>query len=148
MTILFTTNSYDFQIPWRPKFLSFGYFLILLTALVLFTFTDSFSQETGLITGKIVDSQTGEELIGANVILDGTTNGAASDIEGNYQIRNISPGIYSLTASMIGYAKLNITDIDIKPGSILKIDRKVKKKEYPKKIKLSDLQWGKLPTVH
>lgn len=104
---------------WILKFLS------ILGLIMLLMFTDSFSQESGTISGKIVDMETGEELIGANVLLEGTTIGAAGDIEGNYLIRNISPGTYTLIASMIGYSKLTITGLELKPGSTIKLDIKL-----------------------
>lgn len=61
------------------------------------------AQETGTVFGKVVDSATSEELIGANIFLEGTTIGAASDLNGNFIIKNIPSGKYTLTASMIGY---------------------------------------------
>ncbi|HDZ59005.1 MAG TPA: TonB-dependent receptor, partial [Ignavibacteriales bacterium] len=84
-----------------------------------------YSQQNGILSGKIVDSETGEGLIGANILIKGTTIGTASDIGGNYLIRNISPGTYTLITSMIGYSKLTITDLELKPGSTIKLDIKL-----------------------
>jgi TonB-dependent receptor len=89
------------------------FLMITITTLFL---GNSFAQENGSVFGKIVDSENGEELIGANLFLESTTIGAASDIEGNFNIRNIPAGTYSLIASMIGYSKIIITDLEIKPG--------------------------------
>ncbi|MGD8305343.1 MAG: TonB-dependent receptor [Ignavibacteria bacterium] len=89
-----------------------------------------YSQQNGIISGKVVDSETGEELIGANIILKGTTNGAASDIEGNYIIRNVNPDTYVLIASMIGYSQLTVTDLEIKPGSTANVDIKLFPEAY------------------
>jgi Zn-dependent protease len=61
---------------------------------------------TGKISGTVVDAQTGAPLIGCNVILDGTNLGAATNLDGGYYILNISPGTYSLRASMIGYGSV------------------------------------------
>jgi outer membrane receptor protein involved in Fe transport len=58
---------------------------------------------TGKIKGTITDSETGEPLIGANVIIEGTSQGAATDLDGNFLILAVSPGEYRLKASMIGY---------------------------------------------
>lgn len=93
-------------------------FLIVLYALM----NPSSAQENGSLFGKIVDSSTGEELIGANIFLEGTTIGAASDIEGNFIIKNIPPSVYTLSASMIGYSKITVTDLEIKPGEQKKLD--------------------------
>jgi len=68
---------------------------------------------TGKISGIITDSSTGESLIGANVMLDGTSLGAATDIDGHYNILNVSPGFYALRVEMIGYAQKTVTDIRV-----------------------------------
>lgn len=60
---------------------------------------------TGKITGKVIDTQTGEELIGINVLVEGTTTGAATGVDGLYIINNIEPGVYSLIFSGVGYQK-------------------------------------------
>ncbi len=90
--------------------------------LLLFIQINIYSQTTGQIYGTVTDNRTGEKLIGVNVILNGTTIGAATDIDGNYIIKNIPVGKYSLAASMIGYAKINITNIKITKGIKKRID--------------------------
>jgi len=81
-------------------------FLIFNTAL--------FAGESGKIVGKITDKQTGEPMLGVNVILKGTTLGAATNAEGKYYIIGITPGVYELQASAVGYHKITITGIRIK----------------------------------
>ena len=78
--------------------------VILLTTLI-FSFLPllSYSATTGKISGIVTDSQTGEPLPGANVIMEGTLLGASTDFEGYYTIINIPPGIYTLKVSYIGY---------------------------------------------
>jgi len=63
-----------------------------------------FAGTTGKIAGHIQDNQTGEPLIGANIIIEGTTTGAAADVNGDYYIINVPPGIYKLRVSMVGYS--------------------------------------------
>lgn len=62
-----------------------------------------FSQARGSLSGTVVDSKTGEPLIGATVILDGTTLGSSTDINGKFTINNIPPKTYNVTASYIGF---------------------------------------------
>ncbi len=86
---------------------------------VLFTFIIVgvlFGGTAGKITGVVKDLKTGEPLIGANVIIDGTSMGAATDGEGYYVIMNVDPGTYSITASYVGYAKI------AKQGVFVEID--------------------------
>lgn len=61
------------------------------------------AQTTGRIVGKVTDSESGDFLPGANVVLEGTTIGSATDAEGNYRILRVPPGIYTLKVSYIGY---------------------------------------------
>ncbi len=58
---------------------------------------------TGKIAGTVTDKETGEPLPGANVIVIGSSMGAASDIEGEFFILNLPPGTYDVKASMMGY---------------------------------------------
>ncbi|MCA0444631.1 MAG: TonB-dependent receptor [Bacteroidetes bacterium] len=75
--------------------------LTLITLLVFATVT--FAGTTGKISGKVIDRDTKEPLIGANVIIMGKGVGAATDIDGEFFIINIPPGIYTIKVSMIGY---------------------------------------------
>jgi len=72
-----------------------------------------FAGQTGKIVGKVTDAETREPLIGVNVILEGTTIGAATDLDGEFLILNVSPGRYSLKASMIGYQKMQVTGVKV-----------------------------------
>jgi hypothetical protein len=58
---------------------------------------------TGKIAGKVIDSDSNDDLIGVNIILPTLNTGAATDWDGYYFILNIPPGIYEIEASMIGY---------------------------------------------
>lgn len=68
---------------------------------------------TGKIAGKVVEKETGEPLPGANVIIKGTYMGAAADVDGHYTILNIPPGSYSVEVIMVGYAKIEVTDVRV-----------------------------------
>ncbi|MCA9739984.1 MAG: carboxypeptidase-like regulatory domain-containing protein [Deferribacteres bacterium] len=58
---------------------------------------------TGKIAGVVIDANTKEPLPGVNVIVDGTTLGAATNLDGKYTILNVQPGVYKVRASFIGY---------------------------------------------
>ena len=55
------------------------------------------------ISGKVTDTDTGEPLVGANVVVEGTDLGAAAQADGTYSIK-VDEGSYTVTASVIGYA--------------------------------------------
>lgn len=69
---------------------------------------------TGKIRGRVVDAQTGEPLPWVNVMLEGTSLGAATDANGVYVILNVPPGEYTLVASMMGYKKIRIENLRVK----------------------------------
>ena len=80
---------------------------------LLFATASLFAGTTGKIAGKIVDAKTNEPLIGANVVVAGTTTGGATDIDGNYFINNIAPGTYALRVSAVGYNPINYDQIKV-----------------------------------
>ena len=73
-----------------------------------------FAGTTGKISGRVTDKETGEPLIGANVMVDGTPLGAATDTDGNYFILQVSPGTYTVRFTMIGYKTLVMNDVRIR----------------------------------
>ena len=68
---------------------------------------------TGRLAGRITDAVSGEPLPFVNVVIMGTTLGAASDIDGYYSIINIPPGNYDVKASAIGYSSITYQDVKI-----------------------------------
>jgi outer membrane receptor protein involved in Fe transport len=88
--------------------------LSLTTILMLFSFTASVHAGiTGKISGKVTSSENGEALIGINIVIEGTTMGAASGLDGTFIINNIEPGTYSLIVSGIGYQKKKIENVKV-----------------------------------
>ena len=59
--------------------------------------------QNGIIKGTITDANTKETLIGATVVLQGTTTGAISDFDGNFLIEKVAKGSYNLVISYISY---------------------------------------------
>jgi len=68
---------------------------------------------TGKLKGKVTDQQTGEALIGANIIIVGSSYGAATDINGEYTILNLIAGTYEVKFSYIGYQAKTVSNIRI-----------------------------------
>ena len=93
-------------------------FLIILFALLIPVWV--FAQNTRMITGKVVDQQ-GQPLPGANVVVQGTTTGVQTDIEGNFQISVDNPANAVIEFSFIGFIpqKINVggqNTFNIVPG--------------------------------
>ena len=64
---------------------------------VLFFFNSVFAGTTGKLSGSVTNKETGEPLIGANVMVEGTVLGAATDIEGNYFILQVYMAVLTLS---------------------------------------------------
>jgi hypothetical protein len=81
---------------------------------------------TGAIRGQVTDADTKAPLVGANVILFGTTKGAATDPEGFYVIENVLVGTYTLEFRYIGYETLRKTDVVVRSGRITFVPAELK----------------------
>jgi TonB-dependent receptor len=79
---------------------SFSTFIFIV--LLLFSATSVLLAQ-GMIAGRVVDANSGDYLPGANVFLEGTTMGAATDREGFFMISNVPDGSYNLLVNYIGY---------------------------------------------
>ncbi len=90
--------------------------------LLVFLHSNLFAGTTGKITGQITDATTGEALPFANVLLVGTTIGTATDIEGKFLILNVTPGTYSIKASMVGYTDKIIEEVIVRVDLTSQVD--------------------------
>ncbi len=97
----------------------------LLSLVFLLSGTIAIAQTS--LQGKVTDVETGEELIGANIVL--TLNGVYSagtstDFDGNYSV-NVDPGTYDVEVSYIGFPTNKITDVVVKAGQANKLNVKL-----------------------
>lgn len=76
---------------------------VLLLIFLFLPISTTLAQNMGTISGSVTDAKTGEQLIGATVIIEGTDLGAATDTTGQFRINNIPTGSYNVTASYVGY---------------------------------------------
>ncbi|MHB8579233.1 MAG: TonB-dependent receptor [Ignavibacteriaceae bacterium] len=95
-----------------------------LLLLIIFSYTAFASSASGNIEGRVKDAQTGEALIGVNVVLKNTSMGAASNESGRYYIRNVAAGKYTIRASYIGYNPEEFV-INVKDGKTVEQDFKL-----------------------
>ncbi|MCI0513610.1 TonB-dependent receptor [candidate division KSB1 bacterium] len=90
------------------------YFKILLPLLIVaFCAASVFAGTTGKIAGTVIDAESKSPIPGANVMIVGTRLGAATDINGNYTILHVPPGVFSVTASVIGYSKTIMDEVRV-----------------------------------
>jgi outer membrane receptor protein involved in Fe transport len=93
---------------------------ILLLTIVLTSLL--WSGTTGKVAGTITDKTNGEALIGANVVVVGTSLGAAADIDGQYTILSVPPGTYKVQISFIGYETIVINDVRVYIDQTARVD--------------------------
>lgn len=82
--------------------------IIFLTLTALFVLLPLYAQQSRKVSGKVIDMKTGEELIGVNVMIKGSTKGTISDINGNFALEVPNPNADELTFSYVGYDVLTI----------------------------------------
>jgi len=94
------------------------YSIVLVISLIL-TGGSLFAQK-GTIRGSVIDNETGEPLIGAIVIIAGTSNGAAADLDGQFSI-SVDAGTFELQVSYVSYQTTAIKDVIVKSGEITQL---------------------------
>jgi hypothetical protein len=98
----------------RSKVLPRWFIVCLLLVMSLLMFNPGVKAAvTGKIVGVVVDAETGEPLPGANILIKGTAIGAATDLDGYFIILNVSPDIYDIQASMMGYESVTKTGVEV-----------------------------------
>jgi hypothetical protein len=79
-----------------------------------------YAQNSG-IKGRVIDESTGEFLIGATVMIDGTTKGTITDFDGNY-VLNLEPGSYNIMVQFVSYEAEKIEGVLVNPDEYTKLD--------------------------
>lgn len=104
---MFISNKFSMVCP---KFFKKIFLLFLIVNFSLL------AQSKGSIIGFVVDQQNGEPIIGANILIENSNIGAATDIEGKFRIENLNPGKYNIVISYISYSKKTIKDVEVVEG--------------------------------
>lgn len=89
--------------------------MIILWGLILAT-ESLCSAATGTIAGRVADEISGEPLIGANVTIEHSSFGSATDLDGQFIVSNLNEGTYNLLISYMGYEKKRVTGIELYHG--------------------------------
>jgi TonB-dependent receptor len=104
---------------------------MLIVCLFGMTVSSGYTQETaptktGKVTGRLFDAETGEALLGATVMIEGTKMGAVTDLQGNFVVRNVPVGSYTVVASMVGYAGVRVTSVVVSETEAAKVELALK----------------------
>ncbi|MCK9611859.1 MAG: outer membrane beta-barrel protein [Bacteroidales bacterium] len=94
---------------------------IILT-IIFFTASLHVFSQNETITGTIRDIKTKETIVGVTVMIEGTTIGVSSDLEGNYKIGPLKPGLYNIIISYISYKKQLVPNVKVEKGKQTRVD--------------------------
>lgn len=92
------------------------------TVSILFLINSFAFGQNGVVKGRVVDATNNEPLPFVNVVVMGTTIGATTDLDGNFQIFGLQPGFVKLSASFVGYSNAISSDIEISNANVANIE--------------------------
>ncbi len=80
--------------------------------------------QTATLRGKLTDAQNGAPLPNANVVVSGAgaVTGAIANLDGQYEVKNLVAGIYTVSVSLVGYEKKIVEPVELKPGEAREIN--------------------------
>ncbi len=100
-----------------------GRFLIpVLLGLLLQALPGVALAQTGKLAGTVTDADSGDPLPGVTVIIDGTTQGSATDVAGRYTIIGLTPGVYDVRFSFVGFSTQIVNDIRVTSSRTTTLD--------------------------
>ena len=105
-----SSHAYHFHV--RPALAG----ALLLLALALLIPGAAAQGATGRVTGTVTDAATAEPLVGVNVVVVGTTRGAATDADGRFSISGVPTGTVALEARFVGFEPSVTADIVVRAG--------------------------------
>jgi outer membrane receptor for ferrienterochelin and colicin len=80
------------------------------------------AQNTGRVVGRVLDSETGRGLVGAQIAIQGTGIGTLAGVDGRYIIASAPAGRQTVSVTYLGYGTKSITDVEVIPGSVVNLD--------------------------
>lgn len=79
------------------------------------------AQQTGIVRGNIIEDRTGEPVIGANVYIQGTSNGTFTDIDGAFSLE-VPEGKHTVVVSYVTYQTMSIENVEVKAGKVALVE--------------------------
>jgi iron complex outermembrane receptor protein len=123
----------------------------LISILILLFSQNVFSQS---LTGKITDAETGDPMVGATVVIKGTTNGTTADADGKFSLPVSQQLPFTIVISIVGYQnleaeiksldkplafKLKSTEVNLKDADVVASRISEKQKEAPLTVESMDM---------
>ena len=108
------------------SFYQAGTVTVTLLVILSLNMVPLFAGSGGKIAGRVSDAATGEPLAGVNVEVVGQYTGAATDVEGDYYIINVPPGVYGVRASIVGYQTVTQAEVAVNVNHTTRLDFSLK----------------------
>ncbi len=106
------------------KFLNLVFLSLLIIKISSSQPKDQKTDSVATLIGTVIDYATQKPLLGANIILENTSLGAASDVDGKFSIKYIKQGTYTVKCNLIGYESVK-QQVVLKPNEIKDINIKI-----------------------
>ncbi|MFT3740966.1 MAG: TonB-dependent receptor [Breznakibacter sp.] len=98
----------------------------ILISLIFFLYSLALFGQRGQFAGKVTDARTGEELVGAAIVVEGSTTGTITDFMGEFVLPNLAPGTYTFRCQFISYEPQVLPNIVIKGSETTRLEIKMK----------------------
>jgi len=89
-------------------------FFVVLLSLVFFSIPKFSNAQNGTVRGSVLDDRLNDYMPGVNVIVDGTTKGTSTDLDGKFSL-SLPEGTYNFKVSFITFQTLLIENVVVKP---------------------------------
>ncbi len=102
---------------------------IIFLIVTIFLFHTGLMAQQATLKGRVTDGQSNEPLPFVNVVVVGTTNGAVTDDNGDFQLNGLKPGFVRVQASFIGYHTALSPEIEVKNAKVASVEIRMEKRD-------------------
>jgi hypothetical protein len=89
---------------------------------ILVTLSFEIFAQTGIIKGRISNEINNNSIVGAAILIENTNTGTTSDEDGNYVLKNLTPGNYTITVSFLGFESAIFYDLNVPTNKSVSLD--------------------------
>ncbi len=89
---------------------------------ILVTLSFEILAQTGTIKGRISNEINNSSIVGAAILIENTNTGTTSDEDGNYVLKNLTPGNYTITVSFLGFESAIFYDLNVPTNKSVSLD--------------------------
>lgn len=99
-----------------------GTIVVCLTILLGLLPATAVAQDAGRIMGRVVSEETGAPISGASVMVDGTSAGALTNLDGRYLIQSVPAGVHDVVVQVLGHVTKTVTGVQVPADGVVHVD--------------------------